>query len=109
MPQVGCIGFCMGGSLSLLAAEHAKVDAAVSFYGTPASKKELSHVRSLPAHCVLHLTASYHTTSPCASGSTQHCMRLTHLFKQALAAAEAGTDCMQHMDVVGRQSSLFTL
>ena len=39
------MGFCMGGALSLLAAEHAKVDAAVSFYGTPVGHKELSHVR----------------------------------------------------------------
>ncbi len=43
--QVGVVGFCMGGALSLLAAEHAKVDAAVSFYGTPVGHKELSHVR----------------------------------------------------------------
>ena len=45
-PQVGSIGFCMGGSLSLIAAEHAKIDAAVSFYGTPSNKKDLSHARS---------------------------------------------------------------
>ncbi len=43
--QVGVVGFCMGGALSLLAAEHAKVDCAVSFYGTPVGHKELSHVR----------------------------------------------------------------
>jgi len=36
---------CMGGALALLAAEHAKIDAAASFYGTPAGHKELSHVR----------------------------------------------------------------
>jgi dienelactone hydrolase len=43
--QVGVVGMCMGGALALLAAEHAKVDAAISFYGTPAGHKELSHVR----------------------------------------------------------------
>ena len=39
----------MGGALALLAAEHAKVDAAVAFYGTPVGHKELSHVRMRPA------------------------------------------------------------
>jgi dienelactone hydrolase len=43
--QVGVVGMCMGGALALLAAEHAKIDAAASFYGTPAGHKELSHVR----------------------------------------------------------------
>lgn len=39
---MGVIGFCMGGSLALLAAEFAKVDAAVSFYGIP--KQYPAHV-----------------------------------------------------------------
>ena len=33
--QVGCIGFCMGGALSFLAAMQAPIDAAVAFYGRP--------------------------------------------------------------------------
>ena len=33
--QVGCIGFCMGGALTLAAAQHAGVDCGVAFYGTP--------------------------------------------------------------------------
>lgn len=33
MVQVGVIGFCMGGALTFLAAEHAGVDAAAPFYG----------------------------------------------------------------------------
>ena len=46
--QVGVIGFCMGGSLSLLAAEYAKVDCAVSFYGIPRSYPSHVSVHSLP-------------------------------------------------------------
>ncbi|KAK9839656.1 hypothetical protein WJX81_003894 [Elliptochloris bilobata] len=53
-PKVGCIGFCMGGSLSLIAAEHAKVDAAVSFYGTPSGKNELSHPEAIKAPVQMH-------------------------------------------------------
>lgn len=34
-PKVGCIGFCMGGALTFCAAQHAGVDCAVPFYGTP--------------------------------------------------------------------------
>lgn len=50
------IGFCMGGSLALLAAEYARVDCAVSFYGVPRSYP--SHVSaclvlSLAVHCSL--------------------------------------------------------
>ena len=41
--QVGVVGFCMGGALSLLAAQHGGVDAAVAFYGTP--PPELQDVR----------------------------------------------------------------
>lgn len=37
-PKVATIGFCMGGALSLLAAEHGSVDGSVSFYGTPDAK-----------------------------------------------------------------------
>lgn len=37
-PKVATIGFCMGGALSLLAAEHASVDGSISFYGTPDAK-----------------------------------------------------------------------
>lgn len=33
--KVGTIGFCMGGALTLIAAAHAKVDAAVPCYGLP--------------------------------------------------------------------------
>jgi dienelactone hydrolase len=33
--RVGCVGFCMGGALTLAAAQHAGVDAAVPFYGVP--------------------------------------------------------------------------
>lgn len=33
--RVGVVGFCMGGALSVLAAAHSGVDAAVSFYGFP--------------------------------------------------------------------------
>ncbi|KAK9827756.1 hypothetical protein WJX74_000860 [Apatococcus lobatus] len=33
--QVGAVGFCMGGALACLAAEHAGAAAAVPFYGTP--------------------------------------------------------------------------
>ena len=42
--QVGALGFCMGGALSCLAAEHAGAAAAVAFYGTP--DPALGHVRS---------------------------------------------------------------
>jgi len=35
-PKVGCVGFCMGGALALLAAVNdPELDAAVSFYGCP--------------------------------------------------------------------------
>jgi dienelactone hydrolase len=35
-PKVGAIGFCMGGALTLIAAQHADdVAAAAPFYGTP--------------------------------------------------------------------------
>jgi carboxymethylenebutenolidase len=35
-PKVGCLGFCMGGALTLLAAANVpELDAAVSFYGCP--------------------------------------------------------------------------
>lgn len=33
--QVGAIGFCMGGALSLAAAQHADIQCAVPFYGLP--------------------------------------------------------------------------
>jgi carboxymethylenebutenolidase len=44
--KVGCIGFCMGGALALAAAQHAGVDVAVSFYGTP--PKELCQPENIP-------------------------------------------------------------
>ncbi|PRW56138.1 carboxymethylenebutenolidase-like protein [Chlorella sorokiniana] len=34
-PKVGAMGFCMGGALTLCAAQHAGVDAANPFYGLP--------------------------------------------------------------------------
>ena len=34
-PQVGAVGFCMGGALSVAAAQHAGVDCAAPFYGLP--------------------------------------------------------------------------
>ena len=34
--KVGVVGFCMGGALSLAAAQHAGVDCAAPFYGIPA-------------------------------------------------------------------------
>lgn len=37
-PKIASIGFCMGGALALLSAEHADVDGAISFYGTPDPK-----------------------------------------------------------------------
>lgn len=43
MRQAGVTGFCQGGSLALLAAEYADVDAAAPFYGIPNSYP--SHVR----------------------------------------------------------------
>ena len=33
--QVGSIGFCMGGALSLAAAQLANINCSVPFYGTP--------------------------------------------------------------------------
>ncbi|CAG9463480.1 unnamed protein product [Pedinophyceae sp. YPF-701] len=33
--KVGAVGFCMGGALSLCAAQHSGIDAAVPFYGCP--------------------------------------------------------------------------
>ena len=88
----------MGGSLSLIAAEHAKVDAAVSFYGTPSSKKELSHVRpplkTLPPlmPCALfqqqpfpQVGALKHVEAHMMFGCGRH----------ALAEAGAGVYCMQ--------------
>lgn len=33
--KVGCVGFCMGGALTFAAAQHAGVDCAAPFYGTP--------------------------------------------------------------------------
>lgn len=33
--KVGCTGFCMGGALSMAAAQHAQLTAAAPFYGTP--------------------------------------------------------------------------
>ena len=34
-PKIAVVGFCMGGALALAAAQHAGVDCAVVFYGTP--------------------------------------------------------------------------
>ena len=61
--QVGVIGFCMGGSLSLLAAEYAKVDCAVSFYGVPRSYP--SHVSARPVSLVLLCAAARHVLGSC--------------------------------------------
>jgi carboxymethylenebutenolidase len=33
--RVACIGFCMGGALSLAAAQHAGIQCAAPFYGLP--------------------------------------------------------------------------
>ncbi len=33
--KVGAVGFCMGGALTFCAAQHAGIDAAAPFYGTP--------------------------------------------------------------------------
>ncbi len=40
-PKVGVVGFCMGGALSVLAAAHAGVDAAVAFYGFPPDRSQV--------------------------------------------------------------------
>ncbi|KAL4852950.1 putative carboxymethylenebutenolidase [Chlorella vulgaris] len=49
---VGAIGFCMGGALSLAAAQLAGVDCAVAFYGTPAA--ELSQPQNIKVPVSLH-------------------------------------------------------
>eukprot|EP00884_Botryococcus_braunii_P019875 jgi/Botrbrau1/6571/Bobra.40_2s0034.2 len=51
-PKVGVTGFCMGGALTLLAAEHAGVDAAAPFYGTPPA--ELSHPENIKVPVQAH-------------------------------------------------------
>jgi carboxymethylenebutenolidase len=51
-PKVATVGFCMGGALSLLAAEHGSVDGSISFYGTPDAK--LSHPEKIKAPIQAH-------------------------------------------------------
>lgn len=52
--QVGVVGFCMGGALTLIAAQHANVAAAAPFYGTPQVSIHLPPLVS-PTHCWLQL------------------------------------------------------
>ena len=97
----------MGGSLSLIAAEHAKVDAAVTFYGTPASKKELSHVRAPSQHFVCPVLQQQRSS---INRSTQPCIRLTQVWDVAAVRwlrREQGQNPCSNMDVVDRQSLLF--
>ena len=43
-PKVGVAGFCMGGALAFFAAQHAKVNCAAPFYGSPAALPDLFQV-----------------------------------------------------------------
>lgn len=51
-PKVGAVGFCMGGALSLAAGQHCGINAAASFYGTPA--KELCQPENVKIPVELH-------------------------------------------------------
>jgi len=42
---VGCVGFCMGGALSLVLATHRPVGAAVTYYGLPTREPDYSKVQ----------------------------------------------------------------
>ena len=53
--KVGSIGFCMGGALSLAAAQHADVNCAVPFYGTPSP--ELAQPENIKVPVALHTGA----------------------------------------------------
>ena len=50
---VGAIGFCMGGALALAAAQHADIQAAQPFYGTPSP--ELCQPENVKAPVQLHV------------------------------------------------------
>ena len=79
-PKVAVLGFCMGGSLSILAAVYApEADAAVSWYGIPPS--EAADVRSIriPLQCHFGLKDAFFPPSQAAEleaklkeGNVQH-------------------------------------
>ena len=50
--KVGAVGFCMGGALSLAAAQHCGIDCAQSFYGTPST--QLSQPEGVKVPVALH-------------------------------------------------------
>ncbi len=56
--RVGCIGFCMGGALTLAAAQHAGVDAAQAFYGIPG--KQICQPEAIKVPAYLHIGALDH-------------------------------------------------
>lgn len=51
--KVGAIGFCMGGALSLAAAQHSGIQCAQSFYGLPSP--QLSQPDQIKVPCSLHV------------------------------------------------------
>jgi len=53
--KVGSIGFCMGGALSIAAAQHAGIDCAVPFYGIPTA--ELAQPENIKVPVALHTGA----------------------------------------------------
>jgi len=50
--KVGAVGFCMGGALSLAAAQHCGIDCAQPFYGTP--NPQLCQVEKIKVPVSIH-------------------------------------------------------
>lgn len=53
--QVGATGFCQGGVLSFIAAQHAGISAAAPFYGFPQAST-ITCLREVAGRCKLHLS-----------------------------------------------------
>ena len=70
--KVGVVGFCMGGALSLAAAQHSGVAASAPFYGTP--PKELCQVRraAAPSSC-----PCIEEDAEVSASDTEHTVELT--------------------------------
>ena len=70
--QVGVVGFCMGGALTLIAAQHANVAAAAPFYGTP--QVHLLDIHK-PTSAALRLTQLRVSTTSVASPQQSLCLQ----------------------------------
>jgi carboxymethylenebutenolidase len=68
--RVGCVGYCLGGKLAFLSAEHTDVDASVSYYGV-GLENLLGETGKINHPVLLHIAGKDSFSSPAAQAAVE--------------------------------------